>query len=164
MSSSSNENTQLIEQFYTSFQQHDYKGMIACYHPQVEFSDPVFLTLKGKRASAMWHMLIERGKELTLEFGGIQASNEVGKAHWEAKYPFSGTGRQVHNIIDANFRFQGGKIFRHDDHFDLWRWTRMALGTSGILLGWSPIVQNKVRTTARASLDKFIAQHPEYQS
>jgi ketosteroid isomerase-like protein len=158
-----NEHARLIEQFYSSFQKKDYAGMIACYHPQVEFSDPVFQGLKGKQPGAMWHMLIERGKDMTLEFRDVKASGNSGKAHWEAKYPFSTTGRQVHNIIDAVFTFQDGKIIRHNDHFDFWRWSRMALGTSGILLGWSPIVRNKVQATARAGLDKFIAQHPEYQ-
>jgi ketosteroid isomerase-like protein len=158
-----NDNARLIEQFYTCFQRKDHAGMIACYHPAVEFTDPVFQTLKGKQVGAMWHMLIERGKDLTLEFSSVEATGDSGKAHWEAKYPFSSTGRPVHNVIDAVFTFQDGKIFRHRDHFDLWKWTRMALGTSGILLGWSPIVQNKVRATARAGLDKFIAQHPEYQ-
>ena len=77
---------------------------------------------------------------------------------------FSTTGRKVHNVIDAMFGFQDGKIIRHNDHFDLWRWTRMALGTSGILLGWSPVVQNKVRETAQHGLEIFIAKHPEYQN
>jgi ketosteroid isomerase-like protein len=151
--------TQLIEQFYTCFQRKDYAGMIACYHPQIAFSDPVFIDLKGKQAGAMWHMLCERGKDMTLEFGDVTAQS----ARWEARYTFSSTGRHVHNIIDAAFEFRDGKIIHHRDTFDLWRWTRMALGTSGVLLGWSPFVQNKVRASARAGLDAFIAKHPEYQ-
>lgn len=157
------EPAQLIEDFYKAFQKKDYAGMIACYHPNIEFSDPVFTDLKAKQAGAMWHMLCERGTDLTLEFKDIQTQGSSGKAHWEATYTFSTTGRRVHNIIDANFDFQDGKIIRHHDHFDLWRWTRMALGTSGILLGWSPLVQNKVRETALKGLQAFIAKHPEYQ-
>lgn len=159
---SANPHAQLIEQFYSSFQRKDYAGMIACYHPQVQFSDPVFTDLRGKQAGAMWHMLVERGRDLTLEFRDVSASGDTGKAHWEAKYTFN-TGRKVLNIIDASFEFRDGKIIRHRDSFDLWRWTRMALGTTGVLLGWSPIVQNKVRATGRAGLDAFIAKHPEYQ-
>jgi uncharacterized protein len=157
------ENAKLIETFYTAFQQKDYAGMIACYHPQIEFSDPVFTALNGKQVGAMWHMLIERGTDLTLQFSRAQAQGDKGQAHWEATYTFSSTGRYVHNIIDATFEFNDGKIIHHRDHFDLWRWARMALGTSGVLLGWSSPVQNKVRETAMKGLMAFIEKHPEYQ-
>ncbi|MBZ0276926.1 MAG: nuclear transport factor 2 family protein [Anaerolineae bacterium] len=153
---------QIITDFYTSFQKRDYAGMIACYHPQVTFSDPVFVGLKGKQAGAMWHMLCERSRDLNVTFNGVQVQGTTGAAHWEATYTFS-TGRHVHNIIDAAFIFQDGKIIQHRDRFDFWRWTRMALGTSGVLLGWSPLVQNKVRQTGMGGLRVFIEKHPEYQ-
>lgn len=160
---SSAANKQLIESFYSSFQAKDHAGMIACYHPNVHFSDPVFTNLKGNQAKAMWHMLCERGKDLTLEYNQVEATNSTGRAHWEARYTFSASKRPVHNIIDATFAFQDGKIIKHTDVFDLWRWTRMALGPAGILLGWTPIIQNRVRQTAMQGLDAFIAKHPEYQ-
>ncbi|VAW41084.1 Ketosteroid isomerase-related protein [hydrothermal vent metagenome] len=160
----SQENEQLIRKFYTAFQQRDHVGMIACYHSDVHFSDPVFTDLRGKRAIAMWHMLCERGKDLQISFDGVQANGNGGQAHWEATYSFSASKRKVHNIIDANFRFADGLIMRHADSFDLWRWTRMALGPAGVLLGWSSFMQKKVRKTAVSGLDKFIANHPEYQS
>jgi ketosteroid isomerase-like protein len=155
-------NKQLIEKFYAAFQQRDHAGMIACYHPDVHFSDPAFGDLHGKRAMAMWHMLCERGKDLQIAFQDVQATQASGQAHWEAVYTFS-TGRKVHNRIDASFTFADRLIVRHVDQFDLWRWTRMALGLTGILAGWTPMVQNKVRETAVAGLNKFIANHPEYQ-
>jgi len=153
----------LITQFYSSFQQRDYQGMIACYHPDIQFSDPVFTTLKGKEPGAMWHMLCEAGQDLQLAFSNIQADEQQGQAHWEATYTFSATGRQVHNVLDAHFEFVEGRIIKHHDTFDLWRWTRMALGPMGVVLGWSPLVQNKVRQTARRNLQKFMQRHPEYQ-
>ena len=58
-------NAALIEQFYQGFQKKDHAAMAACYHPDIHFSDPVFTDLKGFRAGAMWHMLTERGKDLT---------------------------------------------------------------------------------------------------
>lgn len=36
--------------------------MTNCYHDNITFSDSAFGFLKGKRAKAMWHMLIARGK------------------------------------------------------------------------------------------------------
>ncbi len=157
-----NSNEQLIEKFYQSFQQKNWKGMQECYHSEVVFNDPVFQNLKGKEAFAMWHMLISAGKDLTLSFKNINANDHSGSCRWEAHYSFSRTGRKVHNIIQAQFTFTDGKITAHTDSFDLWRWSRMALGAVGVLLGWSLIVQNKIRGTAKSSLQKFISEHPEY--
>ena len=156
------DNVTLIETFYTAFQQKDYAGMNACYDDNIQFSDPVFGNLQGNEAKAMWHMLCERGKDLQITFKDVQASEYIGAAHWEATYTFS-TGRKVHNVIYADFQFSEGKITSHQDYFDLWKWTRMALGFSGLLMGWSPMMQGKVSATAKNGLEKFIAEHPEYQ-
>ena len=159
-----NSTEQLIEKFYISFQNKNWKGMQECYDDTVIFSDPVFQLLKGKEAFAMWHMLISAGKDLTLSFKNVKANDLSGSCQWDAHYSFSRTGRKVHNIIQAEFKFKNGKIIEHYDSFDLWRWSRMALGTSGVLLGWSSIVQDKIRGTAQSALRKFITEHPEYKS
>ena len=150
---------ELIKKFYTAFQQKDWKTMNSCYHDEIIFSDPVFQNLKGNEAKAMWHMLTTAAKELTIRFDNIKVNSSTGSCHWEADYPFSRTGRQVYNVIDAKFEFKDEKIYRHTDYFDLWRWSRMALGTSGVLLGWSPLVQNKIRATAKENLKKFMAAY-----
>ncbi|MFZ0549155.1 MAG: nuclear transport factor 2 family protein [Candidatus Promineifilaceae bacterium] len=152
----------LVEDFYTAFQAKDYVGMNGCYHPEIHFRDPVFQDLYGSEAKAMWHMLCERGKDLVIAFQNVQAGERGGSVRWDAHYTFS-TGRKVHNIVRASFEFQDGKIIHHEDVFDLWRWTRHALGPVGVLLGWSPIVKNKVRRTARQGLELFLEKHPDYQ-
>ncbi len=86
----------------------------------------------------------------------IRADESFVAAHWEARYTFSQTGRKVHNKIDAAFQFRDGKIIKHEDTFDLWRWTRMALGVKGILFGGLPSVQAKIRREANKSLELFI--------
>lgn len=149
-------NEELIAKFYTCFQQRDVAGIAACYHPEVVFSDPVFQTLKGERASAMWRMLVGRSKDIEVSFGEIQADDQQGSAHWEATYTYSATGRKVHNVIDARFRFQEGRIFIHQDTFDLWKWAAQALGTSGRLLGWTPFMQRAIRQKAAQALDAYI--------
>lgn len=45
----------------------------------------------------------------------------------------------------------------HYDHLDFWRWSRQALGTPGLLLGWTPFLKAKVRTQAGANLQKILA-------
>jgi len=149
-------NQRLIERFYQAFKERDGRAMGACYHDQVHFSDPVFVDLHGEQARGMWRMLCERGKDLVVEASRIEANEERGIAHWDAFYTFSATGQKVHNVIDAEFRFQDGLIIDHRDRFDLYRWARQALGIKGLLLGWAPPVQNAVRKQAMKGLDAFL--------
>ncbi len=131
--------------------------MIACYHSDIEFSDPAFGTLKGDEARAMWKMLIERsGGKLKVVFSNVTADAEKGSAHWEAFYEFSKTGRNVHNKIDARFEFKDGKIHRHHDHFNLWAWSRQALGVSGLLLGYTSFFKNKLQAQTRKLLSDYM--------
>lgn len=150
---------ELIRGFYAAFQRRDHAAMAACYGPDPRFSDPVFTDLRGPQVAAMWRMLCERGRDLELEASNIVANATNGSAHWEAHYTFSATGRHVHNVIDAAFTFEGGRIVRHTDRFDLYRWARQALGLKGILLGWSPPVHRAIRKQAAAGLDAFMSKH-----
>ncbi len=100
----------------------------------------------------MWRMLCLRATDLRLEFRDIRADAASGSAHWEAWYTYSGTGRPVHNIIEATFQFQDGLIASHVDRFSLARWARQALGLKGVLLGWAPPVHRAIRGQARQAL------------
>lgn len=151
----SHANAQLIERFYAAFQRRDAAAMAACYADDARFSDPVFQDLRGPRVGAMWRMLASRATTLEVSYSDISADDRTGRAHWEARYEFSATGRRVHNVIEARFELAGGKIVRHTDQFDLWRWSRMALGVKGALLGWSPLVRGAIRRTALRSLAAF---------
>jgi ketosteroid isomerase-like protein len=146
----------LINAFYTAFAQRDWAAMGACYHPEVHFTDPLF-DLHGDQARLMWRMLCTRAKDFQLEFRDVEADASTGKAHWEARYIFSGTGRKVHNIIDAHFTFREGLILRHEDQFDFARWSRQALGLPGLLLGKTGFLKNKVRAQTSAALAAFKA-------
>lgn len=150
-----NANEEIVRRFYTAFQKRDAAAMVACYAPDVQFSDPVFTDLRGPAAGMMWTMLCERGKDLKIEFRDVRADATTGSAHWEAWYTFSTTGRHVHNIIDASFEFRDGRIVKHTDTFDLHRWAGLALGMPGKLLGWTPLVQNKIRAMAAKGLDDY---------
>ncbi len=150
-------NEELIRRFYTAFQKRDGAAMAACYHPDVQFSDPVFTDLRGAKAGGMWKMLCARGKDLKVEFRDVKADDKTGSAHWDAWYTFSGSGRSVHNVIDASFEFRDGRIIRHTDRFDLHRWAGQALGVTGKLLGGLPFLQNKIRGMALKGLDEYLA-------
>jgi hypothetical protein len=127
-----------------------------CYHPQATFSDEAFKDLSAEEVKAMWQMLITSGSDLKLKFSDVEVSGDRGTCHWEAWYTFSRSGRKVHNVIDADFEFKDGKIYRHRDHFNFWRWSRMAFGASGLLLGWTPFLQNKVQSGAKERLRSFM--------
>ena len=149
--------TAIIERLYAAFQRRDHVAMASCYAPDAHFSDPVFTDVRGARIAAMWQMLCERATDLRLDVLHVAADREHGSAHWSARYTFSRTGRPVHNIIHARFRFADGKISWHRDTFSLYRWARQALGLKGVLLGWSPPVQAAIRVEAERNLDAFIA-------
>jgi ketosteroid isomerase-like protein len=149
----------LIERFYAAFARRDGAAMAACYRPDARFSDPVF-DLHGAQVGAMWTMLCDRATDLRLEWREVRADAATGSAHWEPRYTFSATGRPVHNVIDAAFTFESGLISRHVDTFDLWRWSRMALGLKGTVLGWTPFVQNAIRAQAQRGLDAFMKRPP----
>lgn len=148
---------ELIERFYAAFARRDWSAMAACYHPEVHFTDEVF-DLHGADASLMWRMLCTSGRDLQVSASGVSADGAAGRAHWDARYTFSATGRRVLNRIDAEFGFRDGLIVRHVDRFDFWRWSRQALGLPGWLLGWSRSLRDKVRARAAANLKAFRAQ------
>lgn len=155
--------TELITRFYTAFQKRDWQTMNSCYHATATFYDPVFRNLNSKEARAMWHMLCSNARNLSLTFSDVTSHENSGGCKWEAAYTFSKTGRKVVNRIAAAFEFKDGLIVKHTDMFDLWKWSRQALGPGGLLLGWSSLIHDKVHHTAHKSLARFIAEHPEYQ-
>jgi len=152
-------NEAVIRRFYTAFQQLDYTTMNDCYTTGAVFSDPVFGLLQGEELPAMWEMLCKTAKNFSLSFSDIQLlDEEYATCTWVAAYTFSKTGRPVVNNVKAYMRIQQGKITEHTDKFDVWKWSRQALGLPGLLLGWSGFIQNKVHRTARKSLEKFMAR------
>ncbi|WP_066220933.1 nuclear transport factor 2 family protein [Formosa haliotis] len=147
----------LITKFYTSFSNGDINGMLACYHKEVVFQDPVFGKLKGERAFKMWEMLLSQKKETTIiTFQDVQATTECGSANWVATYLYGDKKRKVTNRVHANFKFKDGKIIEHIDTFDLWTWTKQAMGVPGYLLGWTAFMKHKIQETTNKNLDRFI--------
>jgi ketosteroid isomerase-like protein len=153
-------NKELINTFYEAFSNLDSKGMVACYHNDIEFSDPAFGKLSGKRAGDMWRMLCNNAKDFTIEYSKVTADELTGSAYWQATYTFSKTGRRVVNKISAEFEFQDGKIIRHIDSFNLHTWAKQAFGIKGLLLGSTAFFKNKLNAQTNKLLDKFIGENP----
>ena len=150
-------NADLIRRFYAAFAARDGATMAGLYAPDAHFSDPVFVDLRGEEPGAMWRMLTGRADDLKVELLEHEADGDRGSARWVAHYTFTQTGRPVENHVRASFRFADGLIAEHRDEFDFHRWSRQALGTPGLLLGWTPLLRAAVRRRARAGLDEFLA-------
>lgn len=148
---------ELIDHLYASFKRRDSVAMAGCYAADATFRDPIF-DVKGEDVSAMWAMFCERGRDLVLDWRDVRADDAGGSAHWEPRYTFSVTGRPVHNVIDARFTFRDGRIATQVDTFDLWRWSRMALGPKATLLGWTPFVQKAIKSEALRGFDGWKAR------
>ena len=155
---SADENRRLIERFYAAFDRRDGDAMAACYAPNARFSDPVFPGLTEAEPGAMWRMLTGRSEDLRVELREHHADDATGSAHWRATYTFTQTGRPVVNDVHARFRFKDGLIAAHRDDFSFHRWSRQALGTPGLLLGWTPVLRGATQRKARASLDQYLAR------
>ena len=152
-----NSNKQIVEQFYTAFQQLDYKSMLACYSDDIVFSDPVFLLLRGTEAKSMWEMLCKNARDFTLSFSDIELiDQEYATCSWTASYTFSRTGRRVVNNIKAFMRFKDGKIIEHSDGFRLSTWAAQALGWKGVLFGWTGFMKRGIQKNARRNLAYFM--------
>ena len=148
-----------IERFYAAFAKLDADTMAACYASDAQFDDEAFSLRGREQIGGMWAMLCNATKAKGRDVWKLEVSAITERsAHWDATYRFSATGRMVLNRIDAEFEFdRAGLITRHRDRFDFWRWSRQALGTPGLLLGWSPLLRAKVRAQAAKNLQRFIA-------
>jgi hypothetical protein len=148
-----------LSRFYAAFQNLDGEAMQACYAPDAQFDDEAFSLRGREEIGAMWRMLCEVTKAKGRDVWKLDYSITDNSSHWEAHYRFSATGRMVHNIIGGEFTFDAqGQIKTHRDRFDFWRWSRQALGTPGLLLGWSPMLRNKVRAQAAKNLAAWRAK------
>ncbi len=151
----------VIRDFYTCFKKLDAEGMIKHYHPDVEFEDPAFGILKSQDACNMWRMLCDsqKGKKFLVEYYEVHANSKTGSAKWEAKYVFSKTNRNVLNVIQANFEFKDGKIFRHKDNFNLYNWSIQAFGFKGLLIGWTAFFKSKLQKNTASLLREYSKNH-----
>jgi len=153
-----NINEEVITHFYTCFKNKDIKGMQDCYAHNTIFNDAVFSNLNAIQVRSMWEMLIKSGKDMRLEFDHVQADERTATANWLAYYTFSATGNKVVNKVKASFILENGKIISHTDDFDFYQWAKQALGVTGLLLGWTPFLKNKIRKRAADNLRLYMAR------
>lgn len=143
----------VVEALYEAFARRDGAAMGALYHPDANFSDPVFGSLRGAQIGAMWTLLCESAPDLVVRHSGVRPDGSG--AHWDAAYTFPATGMAVRNSVDARFEIRDGLIVTHTDDFDFYRWSRQALGIVGWLFGWAPAFRSRMTAASRAQLDRW---------
>lgn len=148
----------VANRFYEAFARQDAAAMAACYHPEATFEDPAFGSLDRDSACAMWAMLLSRSTDLAISHHLLNESGDQVTVQWIARYTFARTGRLVVNRIEATLTMKDGLILAHRDRFGFWAWSRQAFGLPGLLLGWTPWFQAKVRAEALRALKAYRAR------
>jgi len=148
---------EIITQFYDAFEDGNATKMGLLYDEKIEFKDPAFGKLKGEEVQKMWEMLIERSHgNLKVSYTIYDAAVNFAIVHWTATYPFTKTGRMVTNQIVAKLVLKNKKIIKHTEYFNLWKWSRQALGWKGFLFGWTPFFKNKLQLQTGLLLKTYI--------
>jgi hypothetical protein len=148
----------VAQRFYDAFMVRDWYTMGLLYAEHATFSDPVFPLLNAKGTRLMWRMLLSRAEDLGVEVDILEDSPSRARVNWVAHYTFTATGRPVSNRIATEMQISANKIVRQQDTFSMWRWSQQALGMKGLLLGWTPLVRNKVQKSAAESLTRFASE------
>ena len=133
---------ELLQRLFQLLNDHDHKGMAACYHEQATFRDIAF-TLNGrKQIHAMWDMICSPTKEdglvsdIVVTVEELTAIDSTGRAVVVDDYTFRDTGKPVHNSIVSTFEFRDGLIFSQNDECDAADWAKKAFGGfSGFIAG-----------------------------
>ncbi len=144
---------QVIEKFYTGFNNLDAAAMNACYTNEITFFDPVFDLLQGDEVRAMWEMLCANARDFSLSFNNVKDEGDnYYTCDWVANYTFTRTGKKVINKVKAHMKIENGFIMEHSDAFSLHEWSKQAMGFSGYLFGWNSYFRRKIKNNARRNL------------
>ncbi|MFZ9886795.1 MAG: nuclear transport factor 2 family protein [Myxococcota bacterium] len=146
---------EVVKRFFEAFARKDGEAMARSYADGARFHDPVFSSLEGPAVGAMWRMLCDKARDLEVGLLEVDGTDDKVVAHWEARYLYGREGRQVRNRVRSEFSVEDGLIVAQRDRFSLWRWAAQALGTKGLLLGWTPMVQRGIRQEADKGLQLY---------
>lgn len=145
----------VASRFYDAFMVRDYYTMGLLYANHATFRDPVFPRLTAQGARLMWQMLLSEAEDLGIEVNIIEDTADRARVDWVARYTFTPTKRSVVNRVHTEMAIAAGKIVQQTDQFNFWRWSGQALGWRGWLLGFTPLVREKVQRQAAKSLTEF---------
>ena len=148
---------QQIRKFYADLEQGRAEACIEQLSAGATFEDPIFGNVgPGEVPSLLRFLCANPSPGRRFEVHEVQIHDgDRATVQWTAHYTFPTTGRAVANQIETPMSFRADKLHSYADRFDLWRWMGMALGPVGGLFGWTPMLQDKVRSTVRGRLARF---------
>lgn len=154
--------TRRVQDFFDALARLDAYALAQCYAPSARFEDAAW-SLQGTEAiAAMWEMICDDTRRLgadvwRLECLRIRGTRHRCKVDWRLSHRDPATGRLIHQRMESRFLLtRDGRIDFHENRFSLWRWSRQARGLSGWLLGWTPIMRQRVRHDAAQRLDRYL--------
>jgi uncharacterized protein len=145
----------VASRFYEAFMVRDHYTMGLLYANHATFRDPVFPRLTAQGTRLMWQMLLSEAEDLAIDVNIIEDTPDRARVDWVARYTFTPTKRPVVNRVHTEMAIAAGKIVQQVDDFSFWRWAGQALGWRGWLLGYTPLVRDKVQRQAAKSLTEF---------
>ena len=150
-----NQNEATIHRFFTAYQNKEYTTMQNCYSKDAVYNSPIYGLINAEHVKAMWEMICKTNEEESLHFEKIELlDHEYTTCDWSLAYYY--TNRRINNKIKSYLRLENGLIIEHTDAFDLYKWSRMAFGLTGLLIGWSKFFQKKIQKSTRNKLSEFI--------
>ena len=129
--------------------------MAASYSDHGSFCDPAFGELDVIKVRKMWQMLCARGRDLKVDFQIHDHSPDSATVLWQAEYTFSQTKRKVRNSVLTNMTVKDGKIIRHVDQFDFFKWAQQAFGLPMAMVILLPPVKKALMVKFRQALDRY---------
>ena len=134
--------------FYDAFSAANIDVLKQLYDKKLIFNDNIFVNLDYNETISMWSSLLVGNKNMSIKYEIKKYSEKYVEVEWIADYLFTSTNRNIKNIILAKMEIDQGKIINHTDNFDFYKWSQMAFGITGVLIGWTSFFKNKVRTEA----------------
>lgn len=159
-------NAEIVKNFLSFYQKHDYQGMQSCLDKNVRFSDYAF-DIEGEKVKAMWHWFCvpypPRKRPIEVpEFLILEETGNTVVAKYRVKYLYGEDELPVNYLIKSQFTLGNGKILRqHDEFFSIseYEFAKMAFGFPKALLGLTPLLRIIVKTKASEKLEQFMREY-----
>jgi len=145
----------LLVKYLQAIKEQDLKTISSCFHEEAEFYEPAYGKLTGPKIAAWWTFFFAQAKEFHSEFDSLKVNGDKATVHSEHWYYWNATGAGVHNLVESEFDFKDGKIFRQIDNYNLNAWAFQALESK--FMGWT----NKSREAEQERFEEFSKQNKQ---
>ncbi|MFA5899664.1 MAG: nuclear transport factor 2 family protein [Hyphomicrobium sp.] len=139
----------VTEGLFLALRRRDATGVAACYDQDAVFSSPIIGDVRGADVEALWRAIFAATCDSTLSFTIVDLGLTSARVEGIAKYSLLASGRSVTSRFNSALHIRDLRVMQHDDNFDAWAWASMALGPTGLLLGWSKAWRRRMVANTR---------------